>query len=105
MDVGQISKELKASLRDLFEDRMDALILFGSHARQEATEASDIDFLLVLRDPTINPFREIGKASFVLNELLLRHGKVISLCATGRSTWTNPTKSFYQTVKAEGIPV
>lgn len=105
MDIGQISNELKSSLRELFGDRLEELILFGSYARKEAREDSDIDFLLVLNDPSINPFKVIRKTSCILNDLLLRHGKVISLCATDKSTWTNLPTYFYKTVKSEGILV
>jgi uncharacterized protein len=54
--------ELKASLVNLYGDRLFSLILFGSQARGEATPDSDIDVMAVLNDP-VNVAEEIYRMS------------------------------------------
>ncbi|MCB9357497.1 MAG: nucleotidyltransferase domain-containing protein [Calditrichaeota bacterium] len=43
-----ILAELKQRLTDLYGERLSQLILFGSQARGDATEDSDVDVLVVL---------------------------------------------------------
>ncbi|MFN4857561.1 MAG: nucleotidyltransferase family protein [Pseudanabaena sp.] len=42
--------ELKSALVKLYGDRLFSLILFGSHAKGEATSESDIDVMAVLAE-------------------------------------------------------
>jgi predicted nucleotidyltransferase len=54
--------ELKSSLVELYGDRLFSVILFGSHARGEATSESDIDVMIVLADP-VNAVEERSRMS------------------------------------------
>ena len=54
-----IAVQFKSLLTDLYGNRLSKLILFGSYARVEAREDSDIDFLVVLKDKEISVFKEI----------------------------------------------
>lgn len=42
--IEQIANEYKASLRELYGDELAELILFGSYARGDYWEESDVDF-------------------------------------------------------------
>jgi predicted nucleotidyltransferase len=44
--------EIAAEMRTRFGGRLTQLMLFGSHARGEATEDSDVDVLIVVKDLT-----------------------------------------------------
>ena len=59
-DIEGILHELKAGLRDLYGDRLVSVILYGSYARGEATEDSDIDVAVVLKGE-FAPGREIDR--------------------------------------------
>ena len=60
-------KDLKASLVNLYGDRLFAMILFGSQARGEATPDSDIDVMAVLNDP-VNVAEDIYRMSDIREE-------------------------------------
>ncbi len=47
-DKSPILSKLKAGLEDLYGDRLAGVILFGSQARGDATENSDIEVMVVL---------------------------------------------------------
>jgi predicted nucleotidyltransferase len=47
----EIVREFHEQLRDLYGDRLKAVFLFGSYARDEAGEDSDIDVAVVLVGP------------------------------------------------------
>jgi UTP:GlnB (protein PII) uridylyltransferase len=57
-DIEAIVHEAATALRDLYGDRLRQVLLYGSYARGEADEESDIDLLVVLTDMR-SPFAEI----------------------------------------------
>ncbi len=50
-DKTKILLQLKIQLKDTFRDRMKDVILFGSQARNEETEYSDFDILIITDKP------------------------------------------------------
>ena len=59
-------------VRRKYEDKIDSIILFGSVARGEAKEDSDIDILVVIKKKNVKDMKEIyGIAFEVSMEYLL----------------------------------
>lgn len=56
MDREQLLNRIKKCLRDVHGDRLQGVLLYGSEARGEAEEDSDIDILVLLNGPV-----EFGK--------------------------------------------
>jgi len=56
MDREELLKRIKNRLRDAHWDRLQGIVLYGSEARGEAGEDSDIDLLVLLNGPV-----EFGK--------------------------------------------
>jgi predicted nucleotidyltransferase len=54
-----LSQDVKQVLTELYGDRLDRVVLFGSYARGDFHNESDIDYLVVLRDETVNGAGEI----------------------------------------------
>src|ERR1700722_1466168 len=50
--VGLALQRFAAALRERFGDRVSAIVLFGSHARGEAHEESDVDVLVAIDELT-----------------------------------------------------
>ena len=72
-----ILHKVKQSLSKFYQDQLEKIILYGSQARGDATEYSDIDILVVLKS-TINPYDEIDKTSEIIADLCLEYDVVIS---------------------------
>lgn len=53
-------EELKQELVKLYGERLRGIYLYGSYARGDFTEDSDVDVLIVLRGE-VNPYREIAR--------------------------------------------
>lgn len=53
---------LRDYLQQLYQERFVHLVLFGSHARGEASTNSDVDILIVLNDP-VNTSQELHHTS------------------------------------------
>jgi predicted nucleotidyltransferase len=69
--------QLERGLKDLYGDRFRGLLLYGSHARGEADEGSDVD-LLVLLDGPVAPVRELLRMEPVTWPLSLHSGFALS---------------------------
>jgi predicted nucleotidyltransferase len=78
--------DLKQALRDTYGDRLLRLILFGSQARGQAGPESDVD-VAVLVDGEIEPSREIDRLGYILADLNLRYGLLISVLPLSAQTF------------------
>ncbi len=80
------------------------IILFGSHAREDATKDSDWDILILLDRPTVDKLTE-KEFRDELFEVELQTDQPISTFVFSKSEWE--TKHFitplYQNIKQEGI--
>ncbi|HEX6864800.1 MAG TPA: nucleotidyltransferase domain-containing protein [Thermoanaerobaculia bacterium] len=47
----EIRKEIRARLEDAFRGRLHGVLLYGSEARNEAREGSDLDLMILLDGP------------------------------------------------------
>jgi uncharacterized protein len=100
----QILIEYRERLRDVLGDDLDSVILYGSQSRGDATEASDIDVLCIMKRP------------FDYGELILRTGEVsaaislhydvvISTAFVTRADYENRHTPFLMNVRREAVPV
>jgi len=94
--VQQIAKEFKGELEKLYGDELADLILFGSHARDDFHEESDIDFAVVLKNPSTTSTSEIMKVSDVGNDLSLKYGQLITYISIPQFKLKQSNLGIYQ---------
>lgn len=100
--IRPILDELKAGLEELYGDKLDRVILYGSQARGDAGPDSDIDVLVVLREP-FNRLTEIERTGHLVSDASLRIGITISLLfGTAADVEVQPG-AFFQAVRREGL--
>lgn len=92
-------------MTELYGNRLSRLILFGSYARGEEKDDSDIDLLVILKDKDISVFSEIEKINKEVYHIILQSGKIISFIPTTEQNFENSTNHFYRRIKQEGIVV
>jgi len=100
--IGQVLAELKSRLSALYGERLKGVYLFGSHARNEADEESDLDLLIVL-DEVDNYSREITRTSEVISELSLKCEISISRFFSSEEQWRDDTTLFFVNLIEEAI--
>jgi uncharacterized protein len=93
---------LRTQLEQQYQERLDRVILFGSQARGEATEDSDIDVLIVLDDP-VNASVEIRQTSEFVAQLCLEHNVLISRFFMARSRFETENTPLLRNIRREGI--
>lgn len=103
-DLSELLDRLARGLEPIFGERYRGLVLFGSYARGEAYEGSDVDMLLLL-DGDVSWWSEYRKAEPVVWPLSLESGYVISLFPVNVEAYREPRKPFLMNARKEGVPV
>ncbi len=78
------------------------MLLYGSHARGEARDNSDVDLLLIYRHP-INRGAEIRRLGSVLADLNLDYQLLISVLPIAEAEFQSATGPFWTNVRREGV--
>lgn len=102
-DIQRIMAELKDKLSRLYGERLKGVYLFGSYARGEADEESDIDVLIAL-DCVGNYSEEIDRTGELVSELSLKFGITISRVFATERQWLEDQTLFFLNVRQEAIP-
>jgi uncharacterized protein len=104
-EAANIVSQCKSAVTQLYGERLAKLILFGSYARGEEKESSDIDFLVVLKDKKISAFTEIERINDKVYDLMIQHGKIITFVPTTFDNFHNSPNLLYSLIKKEGREV
>jgi predicted nucleotidyltransferase len=94
--------KLKQGLNDLYGERVERVVLFGSHARGESHEHSDIDVLLVLRGD-FDRREERKKLLPLITELSLTIGELPSIRIVSESRYLRANDSLIRNIRREGV--
>lgn len=100
-DVEAVNRDVTDIMKQIYGDRLAAVILFGSYARGDFHEDSDVDYLVLLTDETVNLSKEISRLSHDLNAIFLKDDIRVSVkpIPAGSLKANNP---LYAEVRREG---
>ena len=101
--IRAVIAEIKNRLAAFYGERFRDVFLFGSFARNEADDESDIDILIVL-DEVGNYMREVERTSDIMSRISLSCGKSISCVFVSEEQWKNSETMFLLNVRGEAIP-
>jgi len=82
--IKQILKDFKNRLRILYNKKLKTIILYGSFARGEATENSDIDLAIILTGK-VTPGKEIDRMIDIITEINLKYNVLVSVYPTSEN--------------------
>ena len=103
-DLSKILPDLKARLRERYGDRLVKLVLFGSHARGQATEDSDIDVLAVLKEIK-NAGDELFQASEDAADVSFDYETLIGLVLASEGEYLTRNTPLLLNVRREGVEI
>ena len=102
MKLDKILSEVKKQAYNIYHEYLSNMILYGSWARGEAAEGSDIDILLVLKGRnTLND--KYRKLINVVGDIELNHSTEISVITVSENQYRKNKMPFFRNVKNEGI--
>lgn len=99
-----ILETLRERLRALYGPRLRDVILFGSYARGDAEEGSDVDLMVVL-DDFADERTEEGQIDPIAYELSLANDVVISLFVVRADEFRSRMSPLLLNVRREGVPI
>ncbi len=97
--LARLGRELKA----LYGPRYRGLILYGSYARGEADEGSDVDLLLLLEGP-VDAVQEVLRTESAVWPLSLESDYVLSVLPVSLEAYEHAEEPFLWNARQEGVP-
>ena len=100
--LAQVVAQLRAGLKELYGDRFRSLLLYGSYARGDFREGSDVDLLLLLDGP-VNTVEEIIRLEPVKWPLSLANDVVLSVMPASLQDYQRGQTNFLRVVGEEAV--
>lgn len=101
-ELRALSQEVKQALTELYGDRLDRVILFGSYARGDFHAESDVDYMVILNDEEVKSGKEIWFFGGRASDLTDKFGVFVSFKPTSLTKYTSSDLLLYQNVRCEG---
>ncbi len=102
MGIKKIVEECKNVLKAYYGDRFRGLVLYGSIARGQEKDSSDIDLLVLLSQP-FDYFDEIRRIVEILYPIQLKSARLISAKPAAVDEFESGKLHLYRMAKREGI--
>ena len=75
--VQKMIKDVEKSIKKVFKDKLKKIIIFGSYARGDYDDESDIDFMVLVEDKDLKKFEDLILDIEV--DLSIKYGKLPSI--------------------------
>jgi hypothetical protein len=102
-EVLRIVRELHDKLDVIYGDRLKGVYLYGSYARGDAREDSDIDVAVVLVGE-VDSWDERDRMGDIISDICLREDCLIMTMFISESEYREQPFSLHRNIAEEGIP-
>ncbi len=104
LTIQRLLQELKSGLTSLYTGRLKGVYLYGSYARGEEDQESDVDVLVVLDD--IQHYAgEVDRTGHLSADLSLKYSRSISVVFMREIDWLHSETPFLANVHEEAVSV
>ena len=103
-DPLETAQRVATAARELLGDRLVDVVVFGSHATRTATDESDLDIAVVLRDVE-SAWEDARLLDAVLWDATRESGITVSAVVVDSAEWAEPRRPLLRTAKAQGRSV
>ncbi|MGC1378739.1 MAG: nucleotidyltransferase domain-containing protein [Anaerolineales bacterium] len=101
-NIKRLLSKLKKGLVRLYGERLKAVYLFGSYARGDYDENSDLDVMIVLDDYQ-SYWDELVRSGELASQLSLEYDVTISRTIMTEEQWRNADLPVLRNIRAEGL--
>ena len=102
MKLKEIIGEFRREIKNLYGKTLKDVILYGSWARGEATENSDIDLIVILKG-TVIPGKEIDRMIDIITDINLKYEILLSIVPISEEEYKTTNSPLLINVRREGI--
>ena len=96
-------KELKEGLAEIYGDKLKAIYLYGSYARGDYRQGSDVDVMILLKDYR-NYWKEYQRSSDYVSDISLKYDVTVSYIIIKEIQWKEADKPVLRNIRREGLP-
>src|SRR5215204_7202328 len=89
--IRKLMKELKEGLSGIYGDQLKAVYLYGSYARGDYRQGSDVDVMILLKDYK-NYWKELFRSSDYVSDISLKYDVTVSCILSKEIQWSESDK-------------
>ncbi|WP_421827845.1 nucleotidyltransferase domain-containing protein [Larkinella sp.] len=101
-DLEAVNREVTDIMKRHYGDRLAKILLFGSYARGDFNEESDVDYLVLLDEENVSPFKEVATTVADRNAYYLETLIAISAVVISHSQFLTSNRFFFREVRKDG---
>lgn len=101
--IRKLMKELKEGLATIYGDRLKAVYLYGSYARGDYRQGSDVDVMILLKDYK-DYWKEYYRSSDYVSDISLKYDITVSCILIKEIQWKEADKPVLHNIRKEGLP-
>lgn len=102
LKIEKILEEVKFKVKSLYGDKLKSVILYGSYARGEEKQKSDIDIAVILKGD-FELFKEIDRIIDVTYDIGLNHSVLLSIKPISEQDYDKPNTILILNLIEDGI--
>ena len=101
--IRKLMKELKEGLVRIYGDQLKAVYLYGSYARGDYRQGSDVDVMILLKDYK-NYWKELFRSSDYVSDVSLKYDVTVSCLIMKEIQWKQSDIPVLRNIRKEGVP-
>jgi len=101
-DITPALRSFKAGIRRIYGKRLKQVLLFGSWARKDARDDSDVDIAVVLGG-AVRSGREIDRMIDLVTRINLEHGVLLAVYPLSESDLRSLQSPLLMNIRKEGV--
>lgn len=100
--IRNLMKELKEGLIQIYGDKMKAVYLYGSYARGDYRQGSDVDVMVLLKDYR-DYWKEYMRSSDYVSDISLKYDVTVSYILIKEFQWNASDKPVLRNIRKDGV--
>ena len=101
--IRKLMKELNEGLIRIYRDQLKAVYLYGSYARGDYRQGSDVDVMILLRDYK-SYWEELHRSSDYISDISLKYDVTVSCLIMKEIQWKESDMPVLRNIRKEGVP-
>lgn len=101
-NLDKVNRDVTDIMTRHYGARLDRIVLFGSYARGDFDEDSDVDYLVVLDEENVSAFSEVSTTVSARNDYYLNTFINLSAIVVSKNQYLTSNRIFYREVRKDG---